>query len=247
MDLERKRIPFALTEVKAKDSGWEVAGYASTFGGEPDSYGDVVARGAFAASLLKRPDVRLLWQHEMAEPIGKAISLTEDDKGLLGHWSLVPTDTGTKAHQLLTAGLVDSLSIGFLTKQADYSDDGTRVLREVELVEVSLVTIPANTNAVVTSFKADQPLHLLLQQATEAVAVAVREVKATHARRAAEGRSLNDRHTAALAAFLDAAEALEDVRALLVVTPEAKADESEALALRLAFARRRYAAILRSA
>ncbi len=242
---EHKEIPFRVTDLKARDNGWEVAGYASTFGGEPDSYGDIVAKGAFATSLLKRPDVRLLWQHDMTEPIGKALSLTEDDKGLLGHWSLVPTDTGTKAHQLLTAGLVDSLSIGFLTKAADYSDDGTRVLREVELVEVSLVTIPANTSAMVTSFKADQPLHLLLQQATEAVSVAVRQVKATHESRTAEGRSLNDRHTAALAAFLDAAEAIEELRALLVVTPEAKADGSEALALRLEFARRKYAAILR--
>lgn len=225
--MEHKALTFHLTELKAKDSGWEVAGYASTFGGEPDSYGDVIAKGAFLSSLVKRPNVRLLWQHDMAEPIGKVIGLHEDDKGLFGQWSLVPTDTGTKAHQLLSAGLVDSLSIGFMDAASDFTEDGTRVLREIDLFEVSLVTVPANINAVVTSFKAEQPLHLLLQQATEAMSVAVREVKATHERRSAEGRALNDRHNAALAAFLDAAEAIEAVRALRVVTPDAEAEAAE--------------------
>jgi len=246
VELERKQLDFNLTELKAAASGWEVAGYASTFGGTPDSYGDIVAKGAFSASLLTRPNVRLLWQHDLAEPIGKAISLTEDDKGLLGHWSLVPTDTGTKAHQLLTAGLVDALSIGFMTKAADYSDDGTRVLREVELVEVSLVTVPANTNAIVTSFKTDLPFTALLQQAGEAQATVAREAKALRDRRAAINRPLNDQHQQAIAAFLAEAKALhEELAALAVVTPEAEADESEAIRLRLEIARRRYAALLR--
>jgi hypothetical protein len=140
--VEHKSLAFNVTELKAKDSGWEVAGYASTFGGEPDSYGDVIAKGAFLTSLIKRPNVRLLWQHDMAEPIGKVVAMHEDDKGLFGQWSLVPTDTGTKAHQLLAAGLVDSLSIGFMDADSEYKDDGTRVLRAIDLFEVSLVTVP---------------------------------------------------------------------------------------------------------
>lgn len=236
--METKALPFAVSEIKASGDGWEVAGYASTFGGNPDSYGDVVAKGAFLDSLTKRPNVRLLWQHDMGEPIGKVISLTEDDHGLFGRWSLVPTDTGTKAHKLLQAGLVDSLSIGFLTESADYREDGVRVLKTVELVEVSIVTIPANTNAVITAFKADQPLHLLLKQVTEGLNVAVRQVKATHERRATEGRSLNDQSNAALDALLAAAEALPELRALRVVPPDAEAEAAE-MALRLQMAKKR--------
>jgi Escherichia/Staphylococcus phage prohead protease len=239
--VETKALAFTLTELKAKDTGWEVAGYASTFGGTPDSYGDIVATGAFADSLLARPHVRLLWQHNLEEPIGKAISLKEDDKGLLGHWSLVPTDTGSKAHQLLHAGLVDSLSIGFMTRDAEYKDDGTRILKNIDLFEVSLVTVPANSNAVVTSFKTDLPFHLLLKQAHDAIALAAHEAKALADRRGADGRSLNDRHIAAIDALLPEAKALvAALDALRVVTPEAKAQASE-MALRLQLARARLA------
>jgi HK97 family phage prohead protease len=234
--VETKALPFHVSELKAAGDGWEVAGYASTFGGTPDSYGDVVAKGAFLSSLAKRPNVRLLWQHDMGEPIGKVISLTEDDKGLFGRWSLVPTDTGKKAHELLKADLVDSLSIGFMTEDADYREDGVRVLKAVELVEVSIVTIPANTNAVITSFKADQPLHLLLKQVAEGFDVAVRQVKATHERRAAEGRLLNDQTNAALDQLLTAVEAAAELRALRVVPPDAEAEAAE-MALRLQLAR----------
>jgi len=238
--MEHKALAFTLTELKAKDSGWEVAGYASTFGGQPDSYGDIVAKGAFADSLLTRPNVRLLWQHDMAEPIGKVISLKEDDKGLLGHWSLVPTDAGTKAHQLLTAGLVDSLSIGFLTKDAEYSADGTRVLKAVDLFEVSLVTVPANTNAVITSFKSDVPFTVLLKQATEVLQLVMREAEALHERRSAEHRTLNDTHLATFAALVGEAEALHQRLRAPVVRPEAAAEAAE-LTLRLQLARRKLA------
>lgn len=243
--METKALPFQLSELKASGDGWEVAGYASTFGGEPDSYGDVVAKGAFLDSLAKRPNVRLLWQHDMGEPIGKVISLQEDDKGLFGRWSIVPTDAGTKAHKLLHADLVDSLSIGFMTEDADYREDGVRVLKAVELVEVSIVTIPANTNAVITAFKADQPLHLLLKQVAQGIDAAVRQAKATHERRTAEGRALNDQTNAALDELLQQAEAALELRALRVVPPDAqaKAAEMELLQMRarLLRARRRTA------
>lgn len=243
--METKALPFKLTDVKTVGDGWEVAGYASTFGGDPDSYGDVVAKGAFLDSLAKRPNVRLLWQHDMGEPIGKVISLDEDSKGLFGRWSLVPTDTGKKAHELLKAGLVDSLSIGFMTEDADYREDGVRILKAVELVEVSIVTIPANTNAVITAFKADQPLHLLLQQVTHGLATAVRQAKATHERRSAEGRALNDQTNAAIDELLAAAEAARELRALRVVPPDAEAEAAE-MSLRLELARKR-AALRRTA
>jgi hypothetical protein len=233
--VETKALPFQLSEIKASGDGWEVAGYASTFGGDPDSYGDIVAKGAFLDSLAKRPNVRLLWQHDMGEPIGKVISLAEDDKGLFGKWSLVPTDAGTKAHKLLQADLVDSLSIGFMTEDADYRDDGVRVLKAVELVEVSIVTIPANTSALITSFKGI-PTKVLLDRAGEVLREAVREVEARHDRRAAEYRALNDTHIAAFADLVEEAKALAEKLARPVVLPEVEAQAAE-MALRLQLAR----------
>lgn len=232
--METKALPFQLSELKASGDGWEVAGYASTFGGDPDSYGDIVAKGAFVDSLATRPNVRLLWQHDMGEPIGKALSLVEDDRGLFGRWSLVPTDTGRKAHMLLEAGLVDSLSIGFMPKAGGTEIKGdTRVLKAVELVEVSIVTIPANTNAVITAFKSI-PTHKLLEQAKSVLRETMREVEARHERRAAEYRSLNDAHVAEFAELAREAEALAEKLTRPVVLPdaEAKAAEMELLQMR---------------
>lgn len=251
--IEHKTIPFHATEIKAAEGdagGWEVAGYASTFGGSPDAYGDIVAKGAFADSLAKRA-VKLLWQHDMSEPIGKQLSLAEDDTGLFGRWSIVPTDTGTKAHQLLAADLVDSLSIGYLTKDAEYKEDGTRVLKAVDLYEVSLVTVPANDRAVVTSFKADIPFDQLITRAcddltaaVDTVTTVVAEAEALQQRRQAINRALNERHQQSVRALAESAKAAAArLETLLVVDepPEAKANVAE-LSLRLELARRRLAA-----
>lgn len=247
--VEHKTIPLAGFEVKATEDGsggWEVAGYASTFGGSPDSYGDVVARGAFTDSLAKR-ETKLLWQHDMGEPIGKQLSLIEDDKGLFGRWSIIPTDAGTKAHQLVAAGLVDALSIGFLTREADYNDDGVRVLKAVDLYEVSLVTVPANEAAVVTSYKHPIPFDQVIARAQTALDRALDEAEALSARRRADGRALNERHRAGLEELGEAAKAaLARLAALAGDDPpaEAKADIT-GLSLRLELARRKHAGVLR--
>lgn len=229
MDQERKYFP--ITEMKATGDRWEVAGYASTFGGEPDSYGDVVVKGAFLESIAKRK-TKHLWQHD--EPIGKELSLVEDDHGLFGRWSIIPTDTGKKAHQLIAEGLIDSLSIGFLPIETDYREDGVRLLKKVDLIEVSSVTFPANTNALITSFKSDLPFHMLLKQVQDAIALAAGEAKALAERRAADGRSLNDRHIAAIEALLPEAKALlAALDGLRVVPPDAEARAAEMDLLRL--------------
>jgi HK97 family phage prohead protease len=151
MGLEYKRVPFELKEIVPVDSGgWEIAGYASTFGGEPDSYGDVVAPGAFAASIAARP-TKFLYEHHT--PIGKQLELREDAHGLYGRWSIVDTAVGTDAYKLAKAGVLDALSIGYQTKDSEVASDGTRTLKVVDLFEVSAVAIPANQNAVITAVK----------------------------------------------------------------------------------------------
>lgn len=236
MPLERKSLPFHLTEIKATEGGgWEVAGYASTFGGTPDSYSDVVAKGAFTKSIAKRK-TKLLYQHDPGEPIGKQLDLFEDDKGLFGRWSILPIDTGIKAHQLLAAELIDSLSIGFQTVDAEYREDGVRVLKEVELFEVSLVTFPANEGAVVTSFKSgirtDIPIHQLLLNAADYLEVATREAEAFAERRAADkGRDLNEKQREAAQRLRERAEACGVMLASFVAPPDAEAKAGDLSAL----------------
>src|SRR5262252_8418584 len=123
MPLEYKRVPFEIKEmVDLAGGGWEIAGYASTFGGPPDEHGDVVARGAFAASIAVRP-TKLLFEH--AVPIGKQLELREDDRGLFGRWTIVDTTAGTDAYKLAKAGVLDSLSIGYVPTEIAFSpDDG---------------------------------------------------------------------------------------------------------------------------
>jgi hypothetical protein len=150
--LEYKSIPFEVKEVVDQaDGGWEIAGYASTFGPPADSYGDVIAPGAFAASIAERA-TKFLYEHHT--PIGKQLELREDPHGLWGRWTIVDTAIGTDAYKLARAGVLDSLSIGYMTDEYKMLDDGTRLLQKVSLFEVSAVAIPANENAVITDVKA---------------------------------------------------------------------------------------------
>jgi HK97 family phage prohead protease len=149
--LEYKSVAFRVKEVvDIAGGGWELSGYASTFGGEPDSYGDVVAKGAFLDSIAVRP-TKFLYEH--FEPIGKQLEIREDEHGLFGRWSIVDTTRGTDAYKLAKAGVLDSLSIGYVTVADEFRDDGIRILKKVDLFEVSAVAIPANRSALVTDVK----------------------------------------------------------------------------------------------
>jgi len=123
-----------------------VAGYASLFGLR-DRGGDVVMPGAYGAALAAlaaRGDrVRMLWQHDQAQPIGIWDEVAEDARGLRVRGRIL-TDVarGREAAALLGAGAVDGVSIGYRTKRAEAIAGGGRRLIELELWEVSLVTFP---------------------------------------------------------------------------------------------------------
>ena len=145
MRLETKFTPRAL----ACDVGHgRIEGYASLFGLVDDG-GDEVAPGAFAASLARRPGgVKLLWQHDPAQPIGVWDTLREDDRGLWVAGRLIPeVRQGAEAAALLAAGAIDGLSIGYRAIRAEKSPRGKRRLLEIDLWEVSLVTFPMLSQA----------------------------------------------------------------------------------------------------
>jgi HK97 family phage prohead protease len=132
-------------------------GYASLFG-VADLGRDVVERGAFRESLLRRgpAGVKLLWQHDPAEPIGRWLSLVEDGRGLFvrGQLSLAVA-RAREIHALMRIGAVDGLSIGFRSERARTEPrTGLRRLERVDLWEISLVTFPMLPQARVSAVKA---------------------------------------------------------------------------------------------
>jgi len=132
------------------------AGYASLFG-QADEQNDVVTPGAFAAALAQRGRARIamLYQHQVASPIGIWTALHEDAQGLWVEGRLaLESHAGQEAYALLKAGALTGLSIGFHTVAATRRAGGGRVLRQVDLWEISLVTFPMLDTARVTQVKA---------------------------------------------------------------------------------------------
>ena len=156
-DTEIKQLVFE-SDVKSEDNGI-FRGYASIFGNE-DQGNDIVQKGAFTKSLEQRPasKVKMLFQHKTDEPIGVFTEIYEDQKGLFVKGQLaMGTQKGRETYELLKMGALDGMSIGFKadpTKQS-YNENkrGVRTLKEVDLMEISLVTFPMNEQAMVQSIK----------------------------------------------------------------------------------------------
>ena len=126
--------------------GCEISGYASVFG-TSDQGGDVVQKGAYGASLKAMMQagrrVKMLWQHDPTKPIGVWDEVREDKKGLFVKGRiLADVQAGAEALALIKAGAIEGLSIGYRTIRAEKSQEGTRLLHELDLWEVSLVTFP---------------------------------------------------------------------------------------------------------
>jgi len=146
VDISVQMRDFRLKHVRfIEDEPGSFTGYASTFG-NTDAYGDVFQRGCFKQSVSTNPVRPLLWAHSMAEPIG-TVMLEEDSKGLRARGKIVlETQRGREAYELLKAGAVTAMSIGFRPRDYERTETGLRFL-EVEVLEASLVPIPANNQA----------------------------------------------------------------------------------------------------
>ena len=147
-----------------------VEGYAATFDREPDSYGDVIAKGAFARTLdewrAKSEGglaIPLLYGHNTDDPmhnIGKVTEAHEDEKGLFIRAEFdAANELAQYARSLAAQGRLFQFSFAYSVRDAGMVtlDSGIDAyeLRALDLYEVSLVQIPANQHAVVTSIKSD--------------------------------------------------------------------------------------------
>lgn len=169
MKPEQKHFTCAL-QLKSLSEEGRFAGYASVFE-VVDNQNDMILRGAFSKTLRERTsNVKLLWQHQMDEPIGVIERIFEDSKGLYVEGRLLlGVARAREAYDLVKAGALEGMSIGYTPiKYAFEPKTGTRQIQEVTLWEVSLVTFPANTHAGITVVKSgEQPLLLELAEALD--------------------------------------------------------------------------------
>lgn len=141
-----------ILNLKATEQGI-VEGYASVFN-VVDSHGDLVVKGAFRNSLRSTTPV-MLWAHSHSQPVGRWIELREDDKGLyvVGQLNL-NTQAGKDAFEHLKAGDINAFSIGYMVNpNGSEMKNGINYLLDLELAEISLVSLPSNPQARVTSVK----------------------------------------------------------------------------------------------
>ena len=170
--IDQTKTGAAVLQIKALSSPGEFEGYASTFGGEPDSYGDVIAAGAYAVSLAdhaaKGTRPKMFWQHDRDQPIGQWLELAEDSKGLHVKGRVnMNVQRAREAYELAKAGDIDGLSIGYRIMPGGIIADPSGefwTLTALDLREISIVSIGANEGATITGVKAARELDEIKQK-----------------------------------------------------------------------------------
>jgi HK97 family phage prohead protease len=208
----QKTLTVGLDLKQFNDDSGEFQGYASVFN-TVDADGDVIVPGAFKQTIQEHQErgtmPKMLWQHDFREIVGKFTEMSEDENGLMvtGHF-ITDVAKGREAYALMKAGVLDSMSVGFNIVDAGPGESRSmgRVIQNVDLWEVSLVTWGANPDAKVTNVKARQGIRefeTFLRDAgfsrKEAKAVAADGFKALDSQRdAGESESDDDELTKAI-------------------------------------------------
>jgi HK97 family phage prohead protease len=150
--MEYKHLKF---EIKALNDAGEFEGYAAVKG-NVDSYGDVIQNGAFKRTIRNKKNFPILFMHDPSKPVGLSSYMQEDERGLFTRGQLdLSTELGRMVHSGLKMGYIDSMSIGYKVVQDDMDKRGNRLLKEIKLLEYSLITkgFAANELALVSGFK----------------------------------------------------------------------------------------------
>lgn len=148
---------FDITKLSTRDATEEqpskITGYAAVFNSKTTIGGwfdEVIEPGAFARSLSENGDIRALFNHNWDNVLGRTKSgtlrLEEDEKGLKFEIELPNTSVGRDLAESMSRGDINQCSFGFwITEENwDYSvEPALRTIKEVELYEISVVSIPA--------------------------------------------------------------------------------------------------------
>lgn len=152
--------------LKAADNG-TIAGYFSTYEKTPDSYGDIIENGAFTKTIQKRAEsghpFPLCFNHDFDKIIGVVDSVEEKENGPFIEAHFLDTELAQDVRKFVQSGAVYQFSFAYDVLKAREPNEEEKangvmnVLQEVEVFEVSVVTVPANQNAVVTDVKSVEP------------------------------------------------------------------------------------------
>lgn len=178
-------------EVDQGDDEGVFTGYAATW--DRDLVDDVVLKGAFAKTLADDyggtgAGIPIYWNHSYRSPmnlIGQSISAAEDDHGLLFKGRIdTATNEGKQVYKLMKSGLVHQMSIGFIVEDSRIAElddarspfDVYREIKELKLMEVSIVTIAANQGAEINEVKSGRVLSRANEEKVRAAYEALGEV-----------------------------------------------------------------------
>jgi uncharacterized protein len=152
--METKRIPLDSLELKFANQNMVFSGYASVFGGV-DAYGDTIDPQAYKSTLANRSrPVRMRWNH-YGPVIGKWIEMYSDEKGLYVEGELTPGHSvASDVYASMKHGAIDGMSIGYIPVKSQPLDGDKRLLKEIELIEISIVEEPADLGAKINDVKA---------------------------------------------------------------------------------------------
>ncbi len=140
-----------------------IKGYASMFNNK-DSDGDIITKGAYTKTLQENSErIAFLYQHNMNQPIGKPLSMKEDEKGLFIEAKISDSSLGQDVKTMVSEGILKEFSVGFIPIKEDLQKD-VNYIKEIKLFEFSLVTLAANPLAKVTEYKGTKSVDNLMDE-----------------------------------------------------------------------------------
>ena len=163
--LLQKASKFTVKE--SNDDTRMIKGYASVFG-NLDSDMDVINKGAFNRSIKEwGPEgmdrIKLVAQHDISRPVARITQLKEDSNGLYMEAKFGTHRDGEDYYAMAKDGIINEFSVGFVPVQKEENEKGGYDISQIKLYEVSMVTVAANEEAVVTEVKSANPLKLVKQ------------------------------------------------------------------------------------
>lgn len=202
--METKRLALDALELKFNDESMAFEGYASVFNGV-DSYGDTIDPKAYNKTLKGRErPIRMRWNH-FGPIIGKWTDAVVDDKGLYVKGELTPGHSVAEdVYASLKHGAIDGMSIGYRPKKIEMLADGKRLLKEIDLIEISVVEEPADLGAKIADVKSAldacdslKEIETLLREAggfsrTDATSLVARIKSLSHGERETEEKAVQD-------------------------------------------------------
>ena len=161
--LQQKTSKFVVKDFN--DDSRIVKGYASVFNNE-DSDKDVILKGSYNKSIKEwgptgKDRIKLVAQHDISRPVAKITELKEDANGLFMQAKFGTHQDGEDYYRMTKEGIINEFSVGFVPVEKEDNDKGGYDISNIKLYEVSMVTVAANDEAVVTDVKANSALKLV--------------------------------------------------------------------------------------